>query len=100
MANKVKADLKNFQKYAARQLTLVDELNFVQENLARLGSKLLVADIARKNDTPRKYTVTSAKIADYKDTPKRSIIVLVAAIASFFVALFAFIIVENIKRLK
>ena len=100
IAKSAEKQMNVLKEYSSIYSSLQDLSIYFQKQKVDLSGKLAVASIALKNDVPRKYVVSSARISDYKDTPKRSIIVIVAAIAAFFVALFAFIIAENIKRLK
>lgn len=98
LANTIHKQMKVLEAYGSRTVTLKEEIVNSEKNLADLGNKLTVAKVATKNTISQKFVVSKPGMPDAKDYPKRMIIVLVAAISTFFVALFAFIIIDNLKK--
>lgn len=98
-AKQVKEQMGVFELYAGKFMALNQRLDYMVERHEMLGAKVAIADMARKNDLPRKFVVSSARVSEFKDKPKRSIIVMVATVAAFFVSLFGFVIAENYKKL-
>jgi uncharacterized protein involved in exopolysaccharide biosynthesis len=98
LANKIEKQIKLMENYGSRTMTLRDEIAYTEKNLGDLSGKLTIAKVAMKSKISPKYVVTKPGIPDYKSYPKRMLIVLVAGISTFFVALFAFIVIENLKK--
>ena len=90
--------MQRFAKKCSKTVTLEDEIFEAEKLLAELGRKLTVAKVAVKSTISQKFVVSRPVLPDYKDYPKRSLIVLVAAISTFFVALFSYIILDNLKK--
>jgi capsular polysaccharide biosynthesis protein len=97
--------IKNFENkmdiletFGANANVLIQELGYKQGFLNSLGQKLTIAKVAVTNTIPNKYIVSKAHVPDLKDSPKRSGIVILSAISAFFMALLAFIIIDNYKK--
>jgi uncharacterized protein involved in exopolysaccharide biosynthesis len=91
--------IKVMQDYGSTANLLGQEISYKEKNLGDLSSKLTIAKVAVNQTIPNKYIVSSASVPDYKDSPKRSIIVIVSAISAFFIALLAFIFIDNFKKI-
>ncbi len=98
LANSIKKQIKVLEDYGSITMTLRDHISFSTKNLTDLGAKLSIAKVALQSTISSKYVVSKPGIPDSKDYPKRTLIVLVAAISAFFVALFCFIIFDNLKK--
>lgn len=98
LANSIKKQIKVLEDHGSKTMTLRDNIAYSTKNLADLGSKLSMARVAMKSTISSKYVVSKPGVPDSKDYPKRTLIVLVAAISTFFVALFCFIIFDNLKK--
>ena len=91
--------LKIFESYGATANLLTLELGYKEGFISSLNQKLTIARVAMNNKISSKYIVNSAKVPDSKDSPKRTIIVLISAIAAFFVSLISFILIDNFKKI-
>jgi uncharacterized protein involved in exopolysaccharide biosynthesis len=99
LANSINKQIKVLEDHGSKTLTLREEIDDAEKELADLGRKLTVTKVAVKSTISQKFVVSKPGIPDSKDYPKRMLIVLVSAISTFFVALFSFIIVDNIKKI-
>ena len=98
LANTIHKQILVLEQYGSKTVTLKGEIEEAQKVLADLGRKMVVAKVAAKSTISQKFVVSRPIIPYYKDYPKRMLIVLVAAISTFFVALFSFIILDNLKK--
>lgn len=94
---RLEKELAKFAKWGPTVQTLQNEqLNFSKyQSLAK--SKLMDAEMDMKSNMPVKFIVEKAIPADKKAYPKKLIIMILSTLATFIVALFTLIIVENIK---
>jgi capsular polysaccharide biosynthesis protein len=99
LANTIHKQIKVLEDYGSKTMTLRDQIAYSEKNLGDLGAKLTVTKVALNSTISQKFVVSKPGKPDYKDYPKRMLIVLVSAISTFFVALFSFIIVDNIKKI-
>jgi uncharacterized protein involved in exopolysaccharide biosynthesis len=98
LANTIHKQIKVLEENGSRTVTLREQIAYSGKNLADLGTRLTLAKIALQSTISQKFVVSKPKIPDSKDYPKRLLIVLVAALSTFFVALFCFIIIDNLKK--
>jgi uncharacterized protein involved in exopolysaccharide biosynthesis len=99
IANNIKKQLDFFAANASRFKVMEEFVSYKQGLQHSFELKLEETKLESSQHLPYKFIVDYASVADSKDSPKRMLIVLVSAISAFFVALFCFIIFENIKKL-
>jgi len=100
LAKIIRKQLKVLEDYGAQIVILRDEVAYNQKQQATIAFKLTQVKVEARQNLSRKFVVSRAGVADAKDSPKRMIIVLFSAIATFFAALFFMVIIENIKKIS
>ena len=98
LANTFDKKIKVMEAYGATSNVLIQELAYKEGYLSSLSQKLTMTKVAVNQRIPSKYVVSTARVPNLKDSPKRSMIVLISAISAFFVALLAFICIDNFKK--
>jgi uncharacterized protein involved in exopolysaccharide biosynthesis len=98
LANSIHKQIRILEEHGSKTQTLWAQISNSEKNLGDLGTKLTIAKVALKSTISQKFVVSKPEIPDSKDYPKRKLIVLAAAISTFFVALFFFIIIDNFKK--
>jgi hypothetical protein len=99
VANMVKKQLDYVSANGGRFFELEELIQFKHRQQYELTLRLSESKLEATTSIPQKIVLDYASVADSKDSPKRMLIVLVSAVSAFFVALFCFIITENIKKL-
>lgn len=94
---RLEKELDKFAKWGPTVQTLQNEqLNFSKyQSLAK--SKMMDAKMDMESNMPVKFVVEHAIPADKKHYPKKLIIMVLSTLATFIVALFSLIIIENIN---
>ena len=89
--------LNTLSKYGGAyvSLSILEDIEAIK--LGKLKQKLAEAMLENTQTLPHKFIVDSAFKAEKKISPKKSIIVLVAAFSSFLIALIMLVIVDNLK---
>ncbi len=90
--------LKNLAKYGGKYLSINEFLKFEKEQLAYLNSKYAEAKLETEQNLSHKFIVDSAKVAEKKSYPLRSLIVIVSTISTFVLTLIVLISIDSIKK--
>ena len=99
LANVFEKKVKLTQAYGVKANLLNQDLSFKNGYLSSLSQKITIAKVALNRKITINYVVSKAIVPDKKDSPKRLILMFVSAISAFFLALMAFIILDNYKKL-
>lgn len=99
-AKSVKAQIDLVSEYGGAYVELTEDLELVQKQRAEWKVKYDEAKVDAEKFVPQKMVVNSAFPADRKTYPKRSMIVLGGTFATFAMAVFFLIGLENWRRYK
>jgi uncharacterized protein involved in exopolysaccharide biosynthesis len=85
------------QKYGSNYVGLSTRLGWEIGRLNALETKLAVATVNLKPSISNIFIVDRAKKAEKKDSPKRSLIVLISTLSAFAASLLVLLMINNIK---
>lgn len=92
--------LKVLSEYGGAYTSLKEGLELYREQLSLMKIKLKEARVDASQSISHKFVVNSAFPAERKTYPKRSLIVLSAALAAFLLSIFVIIGIENYRNYK
>lgn len=84
-------------KYGSAYISLKDMLKRETKRLSLLKQKYMEAKVDAERTLPHKFIVDRAYESEKKAYPKRSLIVLISTISTFFLSLLVFVIRDSIK---
>jgi uncharacterized protein involved in exopolysaccharide biosynthesis len=97
-AKRIEKQLDKLGKYGAAYVSVRDRNNYYKSLLHALNSKYVEAKAESEQIMPHKYVVDYAYPAERKSFPKRILIVMVSALATFLFAYFMLLIVDIIRK--
>lgn len=97
-AKKVEEKLAILAKYGGAYASMRDLLIYEIEKVSKLESKYQEAKVDVEQDLPHKFIVNRAQPAEKKAYPIRWLIVLVASLSAFLLAMLILIVFENVKK--
>lgn len=92
--------LKILSEYGGAYTSLKEGLELYREQLSLMKIKLKEARVDASQSISHKFVVNNAYPAERKTYPKRSLIVLSAALAAFLLSIFVIIGIENYRNYK
>ncbi|MBP6642444.1 MAG: hypothetical protein KA186_05120 [Flavobacteriales bacterium] len=87
-------------RYGGPYITLQDQLNQDAKRINVLRSKLEQAQVDLESDLPHKFVVSSAKPADRKHAPVRSLVVIGSTLSAFLLSLLLIVVQQTIPKLR
>ena len=87
-------------RYGGTYNTLQDQLNQDAKRINVLRSKLEQAQVDLESDLPHKFVVSSAKPADRKHAPVRSLVVIGSTLSAFLLSLLLIVVQQTIPKLR
>lgn len=97
-ARRIEEQLDKLGEYGAAYVSVRDRNNYYKRLLHTLNSKYIEAKVESEQIMPHKYVVDYAYPAERKSSPKRIMIVMVSALATFLFAYFMLLIVDIIRK--
>lgn len=98
-ADKLQETLTLLSRYGGAYSSVKDQLEYENEELVKLRQRFDRAQVDVDEVLPVKFVVNSAKVAEKKTYPLRSLIVLLSTFGAFLMSLLVLIAVENYKYL-
>jgi uncharacterized protein involved in exopolysaccharide biosynthesis len=92
--------IKILSEYGGAYTSLKEGLELYREQLSLMKIKLKEARVDASQNISHKFVVNNAYPAERKTYPKRSLIVLSAALAAFLLSIFVIIGIENYRNYK
>ncbi|MCF8277284.1 MAG: hypothetical protein K9J17_11170 [Flavobacteriales bacterium] len=99
-AEQLGKQLQILSKYGGAYVSIRDMLEHEKEQLSHLRAKYQEAKVDAEQTLPHKFIVNNAFPAEKKSYPIRWLIVLIATVSTFLIALLAIIAYENVSRAK
>jgi uncharacterized protein involved in exopolysaccharide biosynthesis len=100
LANKLKNELKRLADYGSTYVTLTEFLSNENKRLSELKSKYVEAKVDAEQELPQKFIVLNAFVPEIKEYPKRTRIVAVTTVSTFFLSILLLLIIDYFKKLK
>lgn len=97
---RLRDELEILEKYAVPFVSIRDQLEYDKKQLTTIKSKYEEAKVDATQHLPQKFVVDRAFPAEKKSYPVRWLIVVVATLAAFLVAILFIIFMENIIKAK
>ncbi len=97
-AKRIEKQLEKLGNYGSAYVSIRDKNNYYKSLLHALNSKYIEAKAESEQIMPHKYVVDYAYPAERKSSPKRIVIVMVSALATFLFAYFMLLIVDIIRK--
>lgn len=98
-SEKLQETLTLLSRYGGAYSSVKDQLEYENEELVKLRQRFDRAQVDVDEVLPVKFVVNSAKVAEKKTYPLRSLIVLLSTFGAFLMSLLVLIAVENYKYL-
>ena len=98
-SKKLQETLTLLSQYGGAYSSVKDQLEYENEELVKLRQRYDRAQVDVDEVLPVKFVVNSAKVAEKKTYPLRSLIVILSTFGAFLMSLLVLIAVENYKYL-